>query len=72
MAEPELTKWTCYFHEGPCALVKKKNGVQLERHANSRFAWWEIYDSTQLKTFAFQKRCDAFKKFEEMVGERKC
>lgn len=63
-------EWNCYFHEGPCHLVSKQNNIHLERHSNSTFTWWEIYDGINYKYYLyFKTKKNALQKFNELIKE---
>lgn len=59
--------WVCYFHEGPCKLLRNIGAYSLEQHGNSCFRWWEIWDKINLKTRTFWKKKDAVTLFESLL-----
>jgi len=66
-----MKNWHCYFHEGPCKLLKEKNGVQLEQHGNSSFRWWTVYNRDDFKSVDFWRKREAIEHFEKLcVGDQ--
>ncbi|RLI46926.1 hypothetical protein DRO69_02045 [Candidatus Bathyarchaeota archaeon] len=59
--------WKCYFHNGPCRLLKKSGGVSLEKHSNGIYVWWEVYSQNMFKTWIFERKSDAIHHFDCLV-----
>jgi len=63
-----MSEWKCYFHNGPCKLLKKYGGITLERHSNGKYVWWEVYSQNMFKTWTFKRKRDAEAHFELLVS----